>query len=321
MDYPLGETFPIMAVSPDYQYLAYTTEDPATLRIVTSFGDTVQTVSIPEDWMGVIRWVDDEQILIERFLDGPYFQASSILYNIKTGLYQEYLPDYPDYQYFLHPAEDLGNYSYSRLIFNPQFTRIVYPQQIVSAEFLMLMDTADRQPILQIRGFISAGAPQWAKDGSFFITNLYTDAVNYEQTADDWPYAGGTDLYRIGQDGDIKRLTYFSNQYHGAFIFLPSLSPDDRYVAFLLSLSDDPANPLFDPKLSILDIETGMVTNLCLHSSYFQPPIWSSDGEIIIAGAADESGSAISIVLVDWKKGFMSSIIWGDGYACGWMEH
>jgi Tol biopolymer transport system component len=201
------------------------------------------------------------------------------------------------------------------MVFNTQFTQVIYPQQI-DEEYIMLMDVTDRLPILQIKGFHPTGAPQWSHDGTFFVIDLFPDAVYNEHQGINWPYTSGKDLFRISQDGDIQRLTYFTDQYYAKELMY-SLSPDERYVAFWLSLSGDISDPSLSSELSVLDLVTGEVTNLCLMTSGAAiQPIWSPDGNYIIANVNDES----NIVLVDWKNGLVSNILLVDGIAQAWMD-
>jgi Tol biopolymer transport system component len=111
-------------------------------------------------------------------------------------------------------------------------------------------------------------------------------------------------------------LTYFTDQYYAKELMY-SLSPDERYVAFWLSLSGDISDPSLSSELSVLDLVTGEVTNLCLMTSGAAiQPIWSPDGNYIIANVNDES----NIVLVDWKNGLVSNILLVDGIAQAWMD-
>lgn len=323
----LGKTFPIMAVSPDFMHLAYTTESPSQLHIVNKDGDPLTTVPIPEDWQGVMQWIDEENILIERFIYAPYQAASAILYNLKTGEHREFLPGFPSFETFTVPPL-WENFSYSRMIFDPNFSRVIYPKMDAEGyRDFTLINVADQIPILQLQGFPDSGAPQWTKDGAFVIAGLHPDAVYQTQATRepdnhliDIPYVSGFDLFQVGRDGDIRQLTYFTTQYNAAEEMI-SLSPNEKYVAFWLNLDYQLRNSRSRRELAILDIGTGDVTNLCLSDTGtpFQP-IWSSDGKYLIVNLAGGNNIKTNVVLIDLERNIGHTILWGGSIAKAWLS-
>lgn len=326
-DIHLGKTFPIMAVSPDFRRLAYTTENPPELHLVNIEGEQLKVEPIPEDWQGVIQWIDEDNILIERFVYAPYQAASTILYNLKTGNHKEFLPTYPSFETFTVPSL-WENYSYSRMIFDPKFSRVIY-SKIDNEGYrnFTMIDVTDQTSILQLKGFPDSSVPQWTQDGSFVIAGLYPDSVyqiQATQETDNHPkevsYVGGFDLYKVDRNGGIRRLTYFTTQYNAAEEMI-SLSPNERYVAFWLNLDYQLRKSSSKRELAILDIETGEVTNLCLSDTGtpFQP-IWSSDGRNLVVNLAADSNSKTNIVLIDLERNISYSVLWGGKIAKAWLS-
>jgi hypothetical protein len=112
----LGEAFPNMAFSTNHRFLAYTTKYPSVLHINNILGESNNEILIPDEWMGVIKWIDKDSILITHFLDKPVEEASTILHSYNIGSIREFNPvDSP----FIYPyafSQEWRNYGYARII-------------------------------------------------------------------------------------------------------------------------------------------------------------------------------------------------------------
>lgn len=319
---PLGQIFPIMAISPDFKSLAYTDEIIHKLVIIDSIGEPLKTISIPDSWQGVIQWASAENLLLEKFIYSPYGQASTVFYNITTGDQKEFAPsDYPHFEGFTGPRL-WGNYSYSSTVYDTTLTRVIYPETDDHGNgYLVLWDIPNQHVILKLREIPDPGAPQWTRDGSHFITGIYPKVVDYtgavyENVIDKLPYQGGFDLFDISRDGDIRRLTYLTTKYVAAEEEI-SLSPDHKHLAFWLNLAYQVRDKNAKRNLAILDLSTGEILDLCISGgdNPYQP-IWSPDGKYL-AITAWKNGSS-DVMVVDLVQGFVVKIA-HDKTSMGWL--
>jgi len=321
----LGKSFPLVAVSTDYRLLAYTTDDPSTMNIIDSKGMLIQTIAIPNDWQGVVQWIDMENLYLERFISGSYngpfnSEASAILYNLKTGTYKEIIPNFPSFRFFDYRLT-WNNYSYTRMVFDPQLSKVIYPQTINGEDYLGMMEIDNQVSIISVKSFPPIGSPQWSTDGSFFIASLYPghieDHVGFVSeriSTQNNSQNKTSELFQIDRNGEIHKLTSLTEQYN-AFEVMPSLSPNDKYIAFWLF--NDFSSIKSNPELAILNIDSGEIINLCLTDSSptVSKPIWTDDNKIIVNV---ENGS--KILLIDWEKGFANEIADEDRVAIAWMK-
>lgn len=321
----LGKAFPLAAISPDFKYLAFTSEDPAQLQIVDANGKRDQAIEIPDNWQGVIQWLDDDTLLVQNFLHTPYNEASAIIFNLETGFQKEFLPNFPYFETFV-VSPLWGNFSYSRMIFDRYLSRVIYPQvDDKGNRYFALMDLTNQRSILRLHQFPDSGAPQWLHDGSQVIVGLYPKTaqqngqIEFDNSLDDLPYKDGYDLFSISRDGSVRRLTYFTTQFSAAEESF-ALSPDQKHVAFWLNLDYKLRDSSSERELTILDINTREVTSLCLSTkgTLYEPIIWSPDGKYLIVTL--EGSQSNSIVLIDLEKGFASRLFRGNRVAIAWLS-
>lgn len=314
----------IMAVSPDRHQLAYTYFLKGPLEIVNSQGQPVASRPLSEGLVGVIRWIDMDTLLMEKFAEKShyYHNASSIIYNFKTGEQRELLPNYPGID--LATKFQWGNYRYTRTVYDPSFSRVIYPG-------LVLWDMNENRSIIELHQgleYTLGSEPQWSRDGSFFIAAIAPQAEKhgtlYMNTTDNLSYQGGYDLWRVSRDGDTQRLTTLTTQhYAGAEAF--ALSPDEKHIAFWL-VPDYDFEPIIQaPKsLAILDIESRKITNLCIPGGESSiTPIWSPDGKYLTVSrfTADESVNKSilpDVLLIDLERRQVARIAEG-AVVKGWM--
>ncbi len=321
----------VMATSPDASRLAYTKEEASkkfsgNLVVVNSDATKVFDIEVPENWIGVIRWNEPDSLLIEKFIQQPYQLANSIAYNLDTGTSEEYLSNYPGITHSI-PLLGWGNYTYSRAVYDPSFSRVVYRGSDTSgAETILALYSVDsRNEIARFHqgDYLMGGAPQWSRDGQYFIAGIYPQHqvgdTLYKNVTDDFPYQGGYELFRVNRDGKVQRLTHLTTKYQaGEEAF--SLSPDEKQIAFWLNLNYEAGDLNADRKLAILDVATGEITNLCLAggaSPY--PPIWSPDGNYLAVSRYYVAGNILSdVVFVDLKQGDATKID-ENTIATGWL--
>lgn len=316
-----------VGISPDKTRMAFISVDSQILNIVNAEGIIHQSLSIPTSWISIVEWAQEDKLLIEnaRFIGTSEAQthSSSILYDLSSGDYREYLPDYP-YKTVSHEAE-WGSHFGQSAAYNSMFSSVVYAGQIDTDGYLILWDSQRGELIGQWLTYEEdyQGLPLWMSDGKSFIAGLYPSAIDYKGNVtavipDGLPYMGGYDLFRIYQDGEIERLTFLNTKYKSGFEGR-SMSPDERFIAFWLNL-DYTARALESTRnLAIFDINTGIITNLCLPGgNYPWPPVWSPDGDYLVITISNPLGDSTKVMLVDLDNGIAFQIA-QDAIGLGWL--
>ena len=314
----------MMAISPDRRQLAYTYFLEGPLEIVDGNGAPVASRTLPKGWVGVVRWIDMDTLLMEKFAQqSDYYQnASSIIYHFKTGEQKEMSSNYPGID--LTTKFPWGNYSFTRAVYDPSFSRVVYPG-------LVLWDLDNNRSIVELHQgleYTLGSEPQWSQDGSFFIAAVAPQAESYgtpyKNATDNLPYQGGYELWRVSRDGAVKRLTTLTAQhYAGEEAF--SLSPDEKRIAFWLVPNYDFTPVTQAPKsLAILDMESGKITDLCIPGGESSlAPVWSPDGKYLAvsrytADASVDESILPDVLLIDLERKQAARIA-KNSVVNGWM--
>jgi Tol biopolymer transport system component len=163
------------------------------------------------------------------------------------------------------------------------------------------------------------GAPKWSPYGDEFVVSAPPITTGYGEIFhnidDGFPYVGGNDLFLINTKGEIRRISYITTTMAvGEEEF--SWSPNGKQIAFWLYFLDDSFDESY---LAIVDIETGVTTNLCLKG--FGEISWSPDGKYLgFTSIVSESGQDDYfgvIVDIDNNQGYY---IPEKGYIDGWMK-
>jgi Tol biopolymer transport system component len=142
------------------------------------------------------------------------------------------------------------------------------------------------------------------------------------------------ELYRINRTGGVKRLTHLLEEYESVTIRGYSWSPDGRKIA--VGLMTEPDNlPLYgiEPRVymratiynrvAILDVTTGVVTNLCIpvENEGLSISQWSPDSRFLLVNHVteyDSLGKARDTVLIDLQQGSAATIA-KQTVPIGWM--
>ncbi len=326
----LGEVFPILAVSPDFKELAYTPEDSAAIVIRDADGRELLSHVFHDETRGVVQWVDQDTLMLERFEYKPYTSpAVSVLYNLRSQNSTEYSLGLPGFAAPVPPGL-WGNFSYTNMAFNSDLTRVVYRSADAGGyPFLTLWDMQKWESIQEFaHGLDVGGPPTWARNGDWFLTGLYPSAIDskgiiHDNAHDGLPYKGGFDLFEIGRDGDVRRLTFLTTQQTtGEEAF--ALSPTEDRVAFWLNSHYRQRDENAITNLSILDLGTGKIIELCIPGggSPFKP-VWSPDGKFLAVTTSEKdggpSGANTSVIyIVDIDRGIAAKLM-EDTEVVGWM--
>lgn len=324
-----GEVYYEMSVSPDYKQLAYVSVESGFLHVFSASGMQQENISAGGSWAGVVEWLTNDILLLQKFIE-PYWSASSAIYNLETGEFHELPAEYPD----IRSTRQLqwGNHIYTWKIYDPTLSRVVYPG-VGEANYstLVLYDLETNRKVAEFYQGDSvalASAPQWSRDGAYFVAafspQYQIGDTTYENFPDGQPYEGGFDLYQVRRDGNTRRLTYLSTlQSAGEEAF--SLSPDGKHLAFWLVL-DYGVGHVSDAtrSLATLDLESGAITDYCIPGgAHVINPIWSPDGRYLVI-TRDDVANVVSevqfpdVILVDLDLKTSTRIAEG-AVSKGWM--
>ena len=137
---------------------------------------------------------------------------------------------------------------------------------------------------------LSSG-PRWSPDGQQALVIGLPDFPNF----------GYFEFYTISRSGEVARLTdlgaYKAKISINRIRISYSWSPDGRYIAFWITIDEDPVE-----RLAVLDVSTHSVVNYCvpgLKPLGAYPPIWSSDGQQMVVYDPSLEGP---VVVVDIKQ-------------------
>jgi hypothetical protein len=282
-----------------------------------------QLVSIPAsaitldpDWDDLIGWLNQEHILIARRRDFPrgsfIKRPSLIVLNPSTREQQEYIPeDYPNH--YVADIWSLAWNSNTRLIPDPALTRLVYPAFGEGADTAVILWDLEAGKVItriEVLSTLFGGTPVWLSDGSAFVVaaRIRLESDDYRMPFDNLPgepYVNGLELLIVSRDGEIQRLTHLTNTYIAAPGEM-ALSPDERYLAYWLTIMD---NRYPGERLAVADMLTGQVTNYCIagysESEGQSPaPVWSPDGKYLAVTIPDpEIHRQINVLVVDLYHG------------------
>jgi hypothetical protein len=293
----------MFAISPDFQRIAYIDRNNSTVNIIDANGKNRLSKNVTRDVEGVISWIGNNGLMLEKN-DGYLFRNPyGVFFDIVTGELKEYQNNYPDIRtsslYY-----EWGNYSFSHAVFNNDLTRVLYFYVDQNSQGIRLWDLINQKIISQWSGISpKATPPQWFRNSSDFIMGIPTDGsfgdkkiMNIESTL---PYKGGYDLYKVNRDGVLTRLTYLTIQNPAAEKAI-TISPNEQLVAFWLNLN---ADSTYLGDLSILNIESGVITNLCISDDYgmnVTPIIWSPDSNYMVVSMVDEKAPHTrKVILID----------------------
>jgi hypothetical protein len=323
-----------VAVSPDRSQLAFI-EAGKGLILADGNGNRRDKVPAPSDWNGVIAWLEDDSVLVEKM---PYFgghidpPASVIALDLNDGSSHP-LPDAAGLRAAWGGASDLpwGEYSMVGAVFDPTLASVAHIGQAPPDESggLILSRVADNSEIAQLVGGIYSfgGGPRWSPSGDHFFVSApvrrvtitgYDLAVpvNSDPTV---PSLGGNEIFAVARDGSIARLTYLTS-FLTAGEDAISLSPDSATLAFWLikdyRLAEHPPQVL-----ALLDIRSGDVTNLCMSPGEWPASeiYWSPDGGHLAFTVLDEHTRLPKVVVVDLAASEAMTIDKGLAVV-GWMR-
>ncbi|HLO16645.1 MAG TPA: hypothetical protein VK206_17560 [Anaerolineales bacterium] len=247
-----------------------------------------------------------------------------ILLNPFSGDQQKLPADFPDSEMFSHDFSIAFAWTRtSSPVYDPTLTRVVYPSGIqdsttlVKQPIVILWDTRANQKVAQLVTMDYWGhTPIWTPDGKQFIIATNLDPKKAQVFAEEF--------YAVSRDGQVRQLTHFMDYYQEIKILDSySLSPDGKLLAFWIVSQP---NLYEGPRLAVLNIETGEVTNYCIKGDAFSDneaepwlPIWSPDStQLLVISRPPEDTKVRRVVVVDILHNYAAKIN-ADMEPEGWM--
>jgi len=296
--------------------LAYIDADTREVKILSPQGKTLSTFSASKNWVELIDWTNNQQLLISSMPfrpDGSWYPPSStIALNVDSGEYTELSPSYPNIYAYTSGPPDFGVYSYSLTAYDPVLTKVVYPAQTTDNFYLSLWDIPNEQEVARFQTSYSFGEVKWKGDGEVFVVSL---PPTYNNKSGDISYVGGNELFLVGKDGEIRRLTYLTEK-NVVNEYSLSWSPDKAKIAFWLKSETD----THKWQLAILNTKTGELASYCIDGEGSLPIIWSSDSNQLMSTFSNEEYTNHQFLLIDIQE--KNSEMWSSNgkVVIGWFD-
>jgi hypothetical protein len=305
-----------LIVSPNMQKIAFINYDAESLIIVDAGGKELETANGFNGHFSLIEWLDNENLAINKALDEetPFYNYSLLVFNTLTDAKKEInIEDFPngkDYPKF-------GGY-YGNVAPNAQLTKVIYP---VQGDANPTSAYGDGYPIVlwdiksnsETRRVYFGDSFLWSSDGTKLLIVAPIKFDEFINFTDDLPYQGGDEIFIMDDKGEIKRLTYLTTKYKESGYSASSWSPTEKFIAFDLYNINNP-----DFGLSILNVNTGEITNYCIHGSWGAID-WSPDENQIAFTQWDGFGSSKpKVYILDLEKNFAFKV-GDDSIVAGWV--
>ncbi|HSQ17397.1 MAG TPA: hypothetical protein VLM83_06850, partial [Anaerolineales bacterium] len=284
-------------VSPNGMWLAYQRyrPDPHMLIVARADGEPNLIIPMENDWGMLLHWLDDQNLIMTRWVFPVPLVDSTIILNPFTGERRDLSPDYPDF-YDSYPPPFWGeDFLLIRTIYDPTLSRVVYPKYSDPAA-AVLWNLETYEVLAYFEDISQYGeSPKWSPSGeSLAIIGTEYILGEFRQ-----------EIFTISRDGEKRQLTNLAGEYSDARINNYSWSPDGRSIAFWVDRIEFSNRTGY--YLMVIDVATGAMTNYCVFggSEHTSPeaPIWSPSGELLAVEYLRDDGSAI-IIVVDLINGY-----------------
>ncbi len=301
------------SVSPNGEWLAsyfvdHSTEPTATwLLIEKANGEQQNRILWEKNWYLLGGWLDNEHIWISR-IDDPLI----VVVNPFTGQQWEPPADFPGIQTMAQLGAHFV-FGASSIVYSSSLNQAVYPRlESDGYVYYVLWDQQARRILAKIRGFGKPGSPEaiWSPDEKQVFISVFSHWDNKLGDEVD-------ELFSLGVNGRVTQLTNFGSSFSNAEITGASLSPDGRKISFWLRSRPSSFD---EPQLTILDIDTHMVTNYCIPGSsqgLGSSPVWSPDSHYL-AVESTYKPNASQVILVDTIQNWAAQIS-ENVTPVGWM--
>lgn len=317
-----GEHGTGIVVSPDRRLMAFTIEEPGGSRVVNELvvadasGKRLQTMPWEEDWRILLRWMDNQHLVIGlEDTSGIWRPLPLLILNPFTNERQYLQVNLPDF--LTLPL--LDNSGWFGVFYDPALTMAIYPRYFENDKekfTFALWDLVHQKQVVSFENIFFGYSvsndiflkPQWSPDGSQFIfENNYSTRERKD-----------FELYLVTQDGQVEQLTNLGD-YASINNEMISWSPDGKHLAIFISTPRMQAQAEYH--LAILDSVTKQITDTCVwfkekaFVAELITPVWSPDGKQIVVG---QTQGHDGVFLLDFVQGFYTQIA-EDMEPVGWM--
>ncbi len=235
------------------------------------------------DIRGMLRWLDDERLLIDTEQYGVLLLANPF-----TGEQQVISDELPNL--FPYPQPNWP------VVYSPDLEWVAYYSYSARAQDgttggPAVYDVVKKQTLWNAGNRVGSNPPVWSPDGQEVA---FTGGMGEYQ------------LYLVNHSGQVNAVLDESLP-HEAFAF--SWSPDGRYIAFWNA-----------ERLMVYDRQMDWVFDTCVSSNRDSvSPRWSPDSKQMIVYV---SGYSTPMILVDWQEKMAYKIkeLPHDGTMYGWMN-
>ena len=258
-----------------------------------------------EDWNRQ-RWLDNENMVFQRWLDISEGNYSVVIYNPFTGDERDLQIELPN----PYLVDDIsGRFSWVKADIASSLRKVLYN---TSDERLVLWDLNTQREITALPSPADLMQGTWSPDGEkFAVPSSTSDAFS-------------TEWHTIDMDGKIKVLTHLHQDYPFVDVGTnPSWSPNGDRIAYWLTVSaavnDDPKT--LRQWLAITNSNTMETQILCLSpgaQGHGSGIVWDPDGTQLIAGIglSRDEGSA---TLVDLNRLTQTPLDTHGFFVIGWL--
>jgi hypothetical protein len=306
-----------IGISPNRKWLSYTlTAGDASQKIVVESADGLiqAEVSSRQGWLILdkVLWLDNERLWFPVFPEIQREQvAPTLILNPFSGEQKQLPSEYPGIKRNpLGFATSPGlHFEYSSVVYDASLHLAIYPEYSDRGWYITLWDRQSEKALLKIpEGGMYRNLPMWLPDGSRFVV---VARRNWDRPRE-W--------LEVSQTGELRQLTHFEDSHPDFEIGqYASLSPDGRYLAFGLSLTEDGGgNP--NKELLVLNRETLEIFGTCMSFDY-PAPVWSPDSQYLSVRTRDSTNKPSDIVVLDIGQGWAANISEEPGTnPMGWLE-
>lgn len=248
-------------------------------HILRTVDKILKTNLATEDDWALARWLDNERfVFLPQIKPGQPLQPQhEVIYNVFTG-------EKSNLQLYLPNPETIGKSGGPDNMFQaslaPSLKRVIFTDRN-NRLVLWNLDTQKEMAALpRALGVSEFGSNGWSPDGKKFVTISPYDFID--------PFGRGimaaNELFIFDMDGNLTQLTHYNEKVPFVSIHKPSWSPDNRRIAFWLTIGDDATDPQhLQERLAIFDTSTFEAR---LYRSASRAPstslVWSPDGQQLI---------------------------------------